>query len=90
MYFSFFFSRLILIGYKLIPGNWERHQNESQKLNMIEPVTEGILQLFSQTTILYIVLGPGEVEHGILFCNLLIVKLGFMSLVHLKSQMSNH
>ena len=34
---------------------------------MIEPVTEGILQLFSQTIILYIILGPGEVDHGITF-----------------------
>ena len=51
----------------MIPGDWDRDQSELQKLNMIEPVTEGILQLFSQTIILYIVLGPGEVEYGKIF-----------------------
>ena len=58
---------MILTGFKLIPGDWDRDQSELQKLNMIEPVTEGILQLFSQTIILYIVLGPGEVEYGKIF-----------------------
>ena len=42
-----------------LPGDWELYMDESKMLASIEPVTEGIMQLFCQTIILYIVNGPG-------------------------------
>ena len=36
----------------------------SRKINIIEPVVEGVLQLFFQSIIIYIAVGPGESESG--------------------------
>ena len=52
--------RVVLIAFEKIPGDWEHYRDESKMLAAIEPVTEGIMQLFCQTIILYIVSGPGE------------------------------
>ena len=52
--------RVVLIAFGKIPGDWEHYRDESKMLAAIEPVTEGIMQLFCQTIILYIVSGPGE------------------------------
>ena len=46
--------------YGKIEGNWKEYMEKSRVLAMIEPVTEGIMQLFIQTAILYIANGPGE------------------------------
>ena len=32
-----------------LPGDWELYRDESKMLAAIEPVTEGIMQLFCQT-----------------------------------------
>ena len=51
--------RVVLIAFGKLPGDWEHYRDESKMLAAIEPVTEGIMQLFFQTIILYIVSGPG-------------------------------
>ena len=48
------------MAYGKLPGDWEQYRDESKMLVAIEPVTEGIMQLFCQTIMLYIVFGPGE------------------------------
>ena len=56
-------SRTIYIGYKLrnTPNNQiEKAMDISRKINLIEPVVEGVLQLFFQSIIIYIAVGPGE------------------------------
>ena len=40
-------------------GDWEARRDSAAKINLIEPVLEGILQLFFQSIILYIIYGPG-------------------------------
>ena len=50
------------MAYGKIKGDWKEYMEKSKVLAMIEPVTEGIMQLFIQTVILYVVQGPGEVE----------------------------
>ena len=48
------------MAYGKLEGDWQLDMEKSRVLAMIEPVTEGIMQLFIQTVILYIVNGPGE------------------------------
>lgn len=50
------------MAYGKIEGDWQLDMEKSRVLAMIEPVTEGIMQLFIQIVILYIVNGPGEGE----------------------------
>ena len=55
--------RTIYIGYKQrnTPNNQiERAMEISRKINLIEPVVEGVLQLFFQSIIIYVAVGPGE------------------------------
>ena len=52
--------RTILIGLGITSGDWETYHKESSKIYILEPVAEGILQLFVQSNIIYIVAGPGE------------------------------
>ena len=51
--------RTILTGLGLMEGDWEARRDSAAKINLIEPVLEGILQLFFQSIILYIIYGPG-------------------------------
>ena len=51
--------RTILTGLGLMEGDWEVRRDSAAKINLIEPVLEGILQLFFQSIILYIIYGPG-------------------------------
>ena len=44
----------------MLPGDWEEKRKANLRLSMIEPVAEGMFQLFCQGIILYIVIGPGE------------------------------
>ena len=60
----FQFLRTILLGCHLLPGNWEVARDKAKRINLIEPVVEGIIQLFFQTIILYIVFGPGITKYG--------------------------
>ena len=53
------------MAYGKIEGDWQLDMEKSRVLAMIEPVTEGIMQLFIQIVILYIVNGPGEGEYGL-------------------------
>ena len=48
-----------MIGFGLVAGDWEKYQEESKKIYILEPVAEGILQLFVQSIILYIMWGTG-------------------------------
>ena len=48
------------MGIGLLPGNWVEAEKKTRKINLIEPVVEGILQLFFQSIVLYIVIGPSE------------------------------
>ena len=55
--------RTIYIGYMFrnTPNNQiEKAMDISRKMNLIEPVVEGVLQLFFQSIIIYIAVGPGE------------------------------
>ena len=52
--------KTILTGLGVLQGDWEENRRASLRLSMIEPVAEGMFQLFCQCIILYIVLGPGE------------------------------
>ena len=52
--------RTILMGLGFLDGNWEEFREKTNKVNMIEPVVEGVTQLFFQSIILYIIFGPGE------------------------------
>ena len=56
--YSFVF-RTIMIGTGLHEGNWEAFKEQSAKVHLIEPVLEGVLQMFFQYIILYIIYGPG-------------------------------
>ena len=47
-----------MTGIGWLPGNWVDAEKKTRKINLIEPVVEGILQLFFQSIVLYIVLGP--------------------------------
>ena len=49
----------MLIGAGFLEGNWEAFKKQSAKVHLIEPVLEGVLQLFFQFIILYIIYGPG-------------------------------
>ena len=51
--------RTILTGVGYLEGNWKVCRDRAQKVNIIEPVLEGVMQLFFQSIILYIVYGPG-------------------------------
>ena len=47
-----------MIGWGVLPGSWEAARDKARRINLIEPVVEGIIQLFFQSIILYIVIGP--------------------------------
>ena len=49
-----------MIGFGILDGDWEKAQAKAKIINMIEPVVEGSMQFFFQSTILYITVGPGE------------------------------
>ena len=49
----------MMIGAGILKGNWEDFKERSAKAQLIEPVLEGVLQLFFQFIILYIMYGPG-------------------------------
>ena len=57
-------SRTILTGVGYLEGNWKVYRDRTAKINMIEPVLEGVMQLFFQSIILYIVYGPGTSRIG--------------------------
>ena len=48
-----------MIGAGFLEGNWEAFKEHSAKVHLIEPVLEGVLQMFFQYIILYIIYGPG-------------------------------
>ena len=48
-----------MIGAGFLEGNWETFKEQSAKVHLIEPVLEGVLQMFFQYIILYIIYGPG-------------------------------
>ena len=62
-YFNLLFDiipfRTMLIGAGFLEGNWEAIKKKSAKVNLIEPVLEGVMQMFFQYIILYIIYGPG-------------------------------
>ena len=51
------------MGFGLIAGDWESARAKTKMINLIEPVVEGSLQVFCQSIILYITIGPGETKH---------------------------
>ena len=52
------------MGFGLIQGDWMKARDMTKKINLIEPVVEGTLQLFFQSIILYATHGPGESREG--------------------------
>ena len=48
-----------MIGAGFLEGDWETFKEHSAKVHLIEPVLEGVLQMFFQYIILYIIYGPG-------------------------------
>ena len=61
LYPQFRALKTVLIAYGYVQGDWVKHRDESKILALIEPVTEGIMQLFCQLAIIYIVHGPGVI-----------------------------
>ena len=59
MCLKLFVSRTIMIGAGFLEGNWAAFKEHSAKVHLIEPVLEGVLQMFFQYIILYIIYGPG-------------------------------
>ena len=66
-----------MIGWGVLPGSWEAARDKARRINLIEPVVEGIIQLFFQSIILYIVTGPTadngdriSIDNSPLFINL--------------------
>ena len=57
-------SRTLYIGLRVNDEQkrikFDRAMANSRKINIIEPVVEGVLQLFFQSIIIYIAVGPGE------------------------------
>ena len=52
------------MGFGVIQGDWIKAREMTRKINLIEPVVEGTLQLFFQSIILYATHGPGESREG--------------------------
>ena len=48
-----------MTGLGYIQGDWKVYRDRTKQINLIEPVLEGVMQLFFQSVILYIVYGPG-------------------------------
>ena len=48
------------MGYGWMSGDWREDHETTKIVQMIEPVSEGVMQFFCQTIILYIIAGPGE------------------------------
>ena len=49
-----FVIRTMLMGLGWLQGDWAEARKKTRKINLIEPVVEGTLQLFFQSTILYV------------------------------------
>ena len=58
-----------MIGWGVLPGSWEAARDKARRINLIEPVVEGIIQLFFQSIILYIVIGP-TADNGMVIVSL--------------------
>ena len=56
-----------MTGLGYIQGDWKVYRDRTQQINLIEPVLEGVMQLFFQSVILYIVYGPGTSRIGSTF-----------------------
>ena len=54
------FSRTICMGYGWLPGDWREDHQTTKIVHMIEPVSEGVMQFFCQTIILYMIAGPAD------------------------------
>ena len=54
------FSRTLLIGFGILNGDWLEARKVAKKINLIEPVVEGTLQLFFLSSILYTTQGPDQ------------------------------
>ena len=68
LYFSLLFTfRTIMTGLGYIQGDWKVYRDRTKQINLIEPVLEGVMQLFFQSVILYIVYGPGTSRIGSTF-----------------------
>ena len=48
------------MGFGLISGDWIEAEEKTKRINIIEPVVEGTLQLFFQSIILYSTVGSGN------------------------------
>lgn len=48
------------MGYGWMSGDWREDHETTKIVQMIEPVSEGVMQFFCQTIILYMIAGPGE------------------------------
>ena len=48
------------MGYGWLPGDWKEDHQTTKIVHMIEPVSEGVMQFFCQTIILYITAGPAD------------------------------
>ena len=53
-------DRILLMGYGWLPGDWREDHQTTKIVHMIEPVSEGVMQFFCQTIILYMIAGPAE------------------------------
>ena len=56
-----------MTGLGYIQGDWKVFRDRTKQINLIEPVLEGVMQLFFQSVILYIVYGPGTSRIGSTF-----------------------
>ena len=52
------------MGYGWLPGDWRADHQTTKIVHMIEPVSEGVMQFFCQTIILYTIAGPADSENS--------------------------
>ena len=55
----YIFFRTILVGAGFLEGNFAAIKKQAEKVLLLEPILEGVMQMFFQFIILYIIFGPG-------------------------------
>ena len=58
------------MGYGWLAGDWREDHQTTKMVQMIEPVSEGVMQFFCQTIILYMIAGPADSKESENFIDL--------------------
>ena len=57
-------ARTLGMGYGWLAGDWLEDHQTTKMVQMIEPVSEGVMQFFCQTIILYMIAGPADSKNS--------------------------